>query len=153
MQKVFFLALALLTMTCVHAQQGSAAQVNWNVTSKKVATNKYEVTYTATVGAGWHIYAQEGGSGPVYTAFTFTQSPLFTVPVGHLKEVGKKITVMEKAFNTNVSYYQNTVSFVQTVTAKSSAKFNVVGKVEFMVCNDHECLPPADVELKANVGS
>jgi hypothetical protein len=153
MQKLFFLALTMLTLSGVHAQGGSADAVKWNVTTKKLSSNKYQVTYTATVGTGWHIYAQDGGAGPVYTSFTFTKSPLYTLPDGHLKEEGKKITVLEKAFNSKVAYYENTVSFIEVVTAKSPASFNVVGSVEFMVCNDHECLPPATVTLRATVGS
>jgi hypothetical protein len=155
MQKFFFLALTLLTLNGLHAQQGGSADaVSWNVTTKKLSSTQYQVTYTATVKAGWHMYAQAGGAGPVYTSFTFTQSPLFSVPTGLLKEQGKKITVLEKAFGTKVAYYENTVSFVQIVNAKAAgAKFPVEGKVEFMTCNDHECLPPATVSLKATVGS
>ncbi len=155
MQKFLFLAITLLTLSGVHAQQnGSADAVSWNVTSKKISATKYEVTYTATVKAGWHMYAQAGGAGPVYTSFTFTSSPLFTIPAGLLKEQGNKITVLEKAFGTKVAYYENTVSFVQVINAKAAgAKFSIEGKVEFMTCNDHECLPPATVSLKATVGS
>jgi DsbC/DsbD-like thiol-disulfide interchange protein len=155
MQKLLFLALTLFTLSGVHAQQnGSAEAVNWNVTTKKLSANQYQVTYTATIKTGWHMYAQEGGAGPVYTSFTFTSSPLFTIPAGLLKEQGKKITVLEKAFGTKVAYYENTVSFVQVINAKAAgAKFPVEGKVEFMTCNDHECLPPATVSLKANLGS
>jgi thiol:disulfide interchange protein DsbD len=35
---------------------------------------------------------------------------------------------------------------------KSNAKTAVAGKVEFMVCNDHECLPPDENTFKVNIG-
>ena len=125
---------------------GSNDAVSWNYSAKKVAADTYEVHMTATVKAGWHIYAQAGGDGPVYTSFSFTKSPLFAL-TGPVKEVGKKVSVFEKAFNSKVNYYENTVDFVQTVKLKASVKTKLVGKVSFMTCNDHECLPPSDLDF------
>ncbi|TDX00272.1 protein-disulfide reductase DsbD domain-containing protein [Dinghuibacter silviterrae] len=144
MQKIALLALALCTGVFVQAQNGSATQVQWTYTAKKISEKVYEVHMTAKIGAGWHLYAQKAGDGPVSTSFTFTANPLLTA-TGQVKELGKKITVFEEAFKSNVSYFQNTVDFVQTVTLKSPVKTSFAGKVEFMVCNDHECLPPTDV--------
>jgi thiol:disulfide interchange protein DsbD len=45
------------------------------------------------------------------------------------------------------------VDFVQTVQVKSAVKTNFAGTVEFMVCNDHECLPPTDVPFTVSLGS
>ena len=54
--------------------------------------------------------------------------------------------------NWRENYYEKTVNFVQVVKVKSSAKTNLAGKVEFMVCDDELCLPPAEVEFSVSIG-
>lgn len=152
MQKIVLLALVVLTGISVHAQNGSATQVQWTYSAKKISAKVYEVHMTAKIGAGWHLYAQNAGSGPVSTSFSLTANPLVT-PSGTIKEVGKLKKVFEPAFKSEVRYYENAVDFVQTVQLKSAVKTSLAGKVEFMVCNDHECLPPTDVPFSVELGS
>jgi thiol:disulfide interchange protein DsbD len=126
--------------------------VNWSFSSKKVADRTYEVHMTASIGGGFHMYSQNvGGDGPIPTSFTFTKSPLMDVQ-GSPREKGQMIKKFESAWNHDVNYYENTVDFVQVVKLKSNVKTNLAGKVEFMVCNDHECLPPSTVDIKVNIG-
>ena len=107
---------------------------------------------TATIGGDFHLYAQDaGGDGPIATTFTFTKSPLFSLD-GAVKENGKLVQKFEDAWKHNVRYYEKTVDFVQVVKLKSKAKTSLAGKVEFMVCDDRECLPPADVDIKVPIG-
>lgn len=149
MQKITLFGLALMMGTLAMAQ--SNKEVQWNYTVKKISDKVYEVHMSATIGGGWHMYSQNGGDGPVSTTFTFTKNPLLA-PSGKVKEVGKMVTKFEEAFKSNVRYYEKMVDFVQTVQLKSKAKTSLAGKVEFMVCNDHECLPPTDVDFNVNVG-
>jgi thiol:disulfide interchange protein DsbD len=41
---------------------------------------------------------------------------------------------------------------VQLIKLKGSVKTNIAGKVEFMVCDDKQCLPPTTVDFKVAVG-
>ena len=117
--------------------------VKWAYSAKKLAAGKYEVRMTATIDKGWHLYSQatpEGG--PVPTSFKFTKNPLVTMD-GPVKEVGKLETHFEKLFDVNVKQFSDKVDFVQVVTVKGNVKTNVSGKVEYMLCDDKQCLPPA----------
>lgn len=150
MKKILFFGMAVLAGNMLMAQ--SSKQVNWSYTAKKIADKTYEVHMTASIGGDYHLYAQDaGGDGPIPTAFTFTKSPLMMLD-GKVKENGKLVKKFESAWNHEVKYYEKTVDFVQVVQLKSNVKTNLAGKVEFMVCNDHECLPPADVDIKINIG-
>ena len=150
MQKTILLGLMLLAGSYVMAQ--SSTQVKWTYTAKKIGDKTYEVHMTAVIGGDYHLYAQDaGGDGPIPTAFTFIKNPLL-ITDGKVKEVGKLIKKFESAWNHDVNYYQNTVDFVQVVKLKSNVKTSLAGKVEFMVCNDRQCLPPADVDIKVNIG-
>ena len=150
MKKAILFGMALAAGTLAMAQ--SSKEVNWTYSSKKIADKIYEIHMTATIGGNYHLYAQDaGGDGPIPTAFTFTKSPLLDLD-GAPKEKGQLIKKFESAWNHDVKYYEKNVDFVQVVKLKSNVKTAVAGKVEFMVCNDHECLPPATVDIKVNVG-
>jgi thiol:disulfide interchange protein DsbD len=150
MKSIILIGLSLLTGSLTMAQ--SSRQVSWIYSAKKIADRTYEVHMTATIGGDFHLYAQDaGGDGPVATAFTFTKSPLYSL-TGAVKEVGKVVQKYEEAWKHNVRYYERTVEFVQIVKLKGNAKTSLAGKVEFMVCDDHECLPPADVDIKVPIG-
>ena len=150
MKKIYLFAVAVFMSHLVIAQ--SSKQVQWAYTAKKVADKTYEVHMTATINGDYHIYAQDaGGDGPVATSFNFVKTPLLLLD-GNVKESGKLIKKFETAWSHDVKYYEKTVDFVQIVRAKSGAKSNLAGKVEFMVCNDKQCLPPSEVDIKVSVG-
>jgi len=136
------------------AQQGSAKMVKWNFTSKKINDKTYEVHFSAVIDGKFHMYAQNVGvEGPLPTTFTFTKNPLISFN-GKVKEVGNLIKKHEDVWGEKgtVNYFERTVDFVQVVQLKSKAKTNVGGKVEFMVCDDKQCLPPAEVNFKIDIG-
>jgi DsbC/DsbD-like thiol-disulfide interchange protein len=149
MKQLFLFALLAIVGVAAYAQ--SDKQVKWNFSTKKIADNTYEVHMTANIGANWHLYAQDGGEGPVPTTFDFSKNPLLVLD-GKVKEVGKMKKVFEEAFGSEVRFYERNVVFVQVVKVKGKAKTNLAGKVEFMVCNDKECLPPATVDIKVPIG-
>jgi len=150
MKAARLIALLLLVLPVLaHAQIESP--VKWSFTSKKINDKTYELHMTATIGGGWHLYAQEAGEGPVPTSFKFAKNPLITTN-GKVKENGKLHKTFDKNFDSELKYYTDQVNFVQTVTIKGSVKTNVKGSVEFMVCDDHQCLPPKEVEFSIAVG-
>lgn len=119
--------------------------VTWNYTAKKIADKTYEVHLTASVKNPWHIYSQstpEGG--PIPTKIIFKKNPL-VIPTGKAKEKGKLLQKHEEVFDVDVKYFDGNVDFVQVVKLKSNVKTNVSGTIEFMACNDEQCLPPTTV--------
>lgn len=150
---ISFLSIIFLSLSLSgFAQMGSAKQVSWTFASKKIGDKQYEVKITATISGNYHLYAQVAGvEGPVPTTITFTPNPLLTLD-GKPLEQGKKITKMEEAWGGKVNFYEKTVTFVQVVNAKTKAKTSLNGKIDFMVCNDELCLPPAEVPFKIAIG-
>jgi thiol:disulfide interchange protein DsbD len=154
MKKHFsFLSIIFLSLSLSgFAQMGSAKQVSWTFAAKKIGDKKYEVKMTATIAGNYHLYAQIAGvEGPIPTSITFTPNPLLTMD-GKPVEQGKKITKMEEAWGGKVNFYEKTVTFVQIVNAKTKAKTSLNGKIDFMVCDDELCLPPAEVPFKIAIG-
>lgn len=152
MQRIILFIGVLLYSHTLFAQSGSAKMVSWNFTSKKIADNTYELRFTADIAGKYHIYAQNVGvEGPVPTSFTFTRNPLVELN-GKVKEVGKMVKKHEEVWGGDVNYYEHKVEFVQVVKLKKKIKTNVGGSVEFMVCDDRECLPPAETPFKISIG-
>jgi Disulphide bond corrector protein DsbC len=141
MKKIVASLFLVFVSLAVFAQSGT--KVKWAYTAKKIADKKYEVKLTATIQPGWHLYSQKQSADAIAlpTTVTFSKNPLVTL-VGQPKEVGKLYDQFDKATNSRSRYYSNQVEFVQIVTVKSTVKTAVVGEIEFMVCDDKQCLPP-----------
>lgn len=148
MKRIFTSFFLLLTIA---AFAQSEKQVKWSFEAKKVTADTYEVLMTAEVIGNYHIYAQNAGDGPLPTSFDFTKNPLLSMS-GEVKESGKLIKKYEEVFKSEVRFYERKVAFTQVVKVKGKAKTSLAGKVEFIVCNDKECLPPSTVNFKVAVG-
>ena len=144
--KKFILFLAFVATSAVAmAQQKDPVQ--WSFTSVKKSDKVYEVTFTATIEKPWHIYSQSTPKGgPVPTKIVYKNNPLAKT-TGAAKENGTLKTKHEEVFGVDVKYFDNKVSFTQNITLKSAVKTNIAGTIEYMVCNDSECLPPKKVSF------
>lgn len=150
MKKIITLLMVMgITGICM-AQGGDP--VSWSFTSKKIADKTYEIHLTATIASPWHMYSQSSpDGGPLPTKISFTKNPLVTID-GKTKEVGKMETKHEEVFDVDVKQYSNKVDFVQVVKLKSNVKTNITGNVEFMACDENQCLPPKTVPFTVQVG-
>ncbi len=146
MKKYIISGIFLLAANFLFAQIQNP--VSWTTSAKKINDKTYEVHLTANLNSGWHIYSQhtpEGG--PVPTSLTFTKNPLVMIE-GKAKEVGKLEQHVEPLFgNIDVKQFSNKVDFVQLVKLKAPVKTSVNVAVEFMACNDKQCLPPKTEKL------
>ncbi|WP_316735651.1 protein-disulfide reductase DsbD domain-containing protein [Pedobacter aquatilis] len=147
--KKITLALSLVLFTIVGAFAQIERPVTWSYVAKKVSKTEAVLYIKASIDDKWHIYSQNVKSGgPVKTTFAFVPSKDYSL-VGKTAEP-KAITKYENTFKMNVSYFENQVIFQQKIKLNKSTTA-VKGKVEFMTCNDRECLPPEEVEFSIPV--
>lgn len=150
MKNLYFFLIAAFASLSLSAQ--IKEPVKWEFSSVKKSDKVYEITLTAMVEKPWHIYSQNTpAGGPLPTKITYTNNPLLTVS-GRPKETGKLLVKHEEIFGVDVKYFDSKVQFVQTINLKTSAKTSISGKIEFMICDDTQCLPPKKVpfEIKLN---
>lgn len=144
----FMKGIGLILLLLVYGLAGKTQDiVQWNFSAKKIIDKAYEIHLTPTIKSPWHIYSQtspEGGALP--TAIVFNKNPLVSID-GKTKEVGKVVSKYEDVFGVTVKYFEGKVDFVQTVKLKSNAKTNISGSIEFMACNNEQCLPPKKVQF------
>ena len=140
MKKILVTILFSVGILALQAQVQNP--VTWKYEAKKKGIN-YELVITAIIEKPWHIYSQNTGkNGPVPTSITFKKNPLVTIS-GKVNETGKLEKVYDKNFSTDVLFYSNKVVFTQLVKVKAGVKTNISGTVEYMVCDDEQCLPPS----------
>ncbi len=140
-QLIFFAILSIFTIS---AFAQIKTPVTWSFTAKKIDAKTYEIHLTANIEKDWHVYSQTTpAGGPVATSINFTKNPLIIID-GSAKEIGKLEQHMEPLFGVDVKQFSNSIDFVQKVKLKAPVKTQISGTVEFMVCNDRECLPPTE---------
>jgi hypothetical protein len=141
MKRMLALVITSLFIYAASAQVGNP--YTWSYSAKKVNDNTYELHFRVDLNSPWHTYSQyTPDGGPVPTKFVFAKNPLYTLD-GKVKENGSLMQKHEAVFGVDVKYFNGKVDFVQVVKLKTKAKTNFSGSVEFMVCNDQQCLPPA----------
>lgn len=123
--------------------------VTWSYAAKRTSPTTATVFIKATVDQGWHLYSQSvKDGGPVKTTFTFPSSAAYTI-IGTTTEP-KAITKYESTFKMDVSYFEKSAVFQQKIKLKGKTAA-VKGSVEFMVCDDKQCLPPEQVDFSIPV--
>lgn len=144
--------LTLLTLGILFSLSASSQilkPVKWSYAAKKTSKTEATLYLKATIDEGWHIYSQNiADGGPVKTSFTFAPSKAYK-PVGKTIEP-KPIVKFEKSFDMNVSYFDRSVIFQQKVKLTGPTA-TVKGTLEYMVCDDSQCLPPETVEFSVPV--
>jgi DsbC/DsbD-like thiol-disulfide interchange protein len=147
MKKILFIAVAMMFSMQLHAQ--ILTPVKWAYGFKKIGKQEAVIFIKATIDEGWHVYSQTvKDGGPVKTTFTFAASKAYTL-VGKTQEP-TPITRYEKVFSMNVSFFEKSVIFQQKVRLKTG-QATIKGTLEYMTCNDKQCLPPETVEFSVAV--
>lgn len=141
--RVVFIGL-LMSVLSIGAGAQVKDPVKWLFSVQKLSDGVFEIHMQATIEQGWHIYSQStAAGGPIPTAFTFVKNPLVTVS-GKPKEIGKVEKHFEPLFKVDVIQFSDKVEFVQLVKVRKGVKTSLNGLVEYMSCNDKECLPPKE---------
>jgi DsbC/DsbD-like thiol-disulfide interchange protein len=145
MKKGTFLFL-IVTFLSLSTYSQILKPVTWSYAATKNGNAEATIYLKATIDNGWHLYSQKGSKegGPVKTTFTYEGSKDFKM-VGKTIEP-KSIVKFEPLFSMDIAYFENSVVFQQKIKMKGTNTI-VKGNVEFMVCNDKQCLPPSQVDF------
>ena len=144
MQRILRLTILLLFVSIQLPAQMILDPVKW-----KIGLNaNSEITFEATLDFGWHLYDMnlpEGG--PSSTAFIF-ETVKGAELVGKVTANAKPVEKYDRQFEMNLRWYERSVVFKQKIKVTDPANFKIAGGVDFMVCNDENCLPPTVEEFE-----
>lgn len=140
---LFTLFLLFLGTSYVQAQ--IADPIHWDFSTKSLNSCEMELVIKATLETNWHLYGQKsnGEEGPVPTSINF-------LPDSHYELIGvpSEATLIKKfepVFGLELNYFEHEALFRQKVKIKSKEPLEIVGDIEFMVCNDKICMPPSNI--------
>ena len=147
-KKLFLVSLLLLFSMMAEAQIYNP--IKWKTSVKKISDTEYELNAQAVIEAGWHLYSQiVADGGPIATQFTFSKTPDFQLFGGVTEEKGK--TIQDPVFKMPIKFFEKETTFKQRIKVTASKPFKIKTEVEFMVCNDENCLPPSSEEMEFTV--
>jgi len=126
--------------------------VKWSAAYKPLSSQSGEITFTATIDKGYHIYGayfEEGG--PVRTHFTFPSSNEYSLN-GKLKEVTSPVRKKDPAFdNMEITLLSGKAIFSQKITLKNNKELRIPVEVEYMACTNETCLPPVRKTIEVHI--
>ena len=145
------IVLSFLFLCCA---LGMSAQIlkpaTWSFSNKQVSDTEFELVITANIDNGWHLYSQFiGDGGPVATSFKFKPSSDYEL-VGKVSESPKPKKIYEKAFEMEVAFFEKKAVFTQKIKMNVPAA-KIKGTLEFMLCDDSQCLPPEELDFSFDV--
>ena len=134
---------------------GSYAQiynpVSWETSVEKINDSDFQLVISASIEEGWHLYSQNvPDGGPIPTSIKINEDPNSFQLIGVPSE-GKGHEEFDKVFGMNIKYFDTRADFKQKIRLLSSDVINITGTLEFMVCDDTNCLPPTEVDLSFNL--
>jgi thiol:disulfide interchange protein len=121
--------------------------VKWTTSVEKIAEKEYILKAEAIIEPGWHLYGQnieEGGPSP--TKFTF-KNPQKKIELINKTTEDKGHEIVDKIFKMKIKYFEGKALFTQKIKFTSNQITNIDAEVEFMVCDDSNCLPPSSENL------
>ncbi|MBN2237256.1 MAG: thioredoxin family protein [Bacteroidales bacterium] len=141
------LLLSFLFITSTFAQV--FVPVNWDLSTKQLNENEVELIFKANIDEHWHLYSQDIPMAPPATTFTFESNGMYE-RIGLVSE-SETISEYDENFEMVLKYFANEATFTQKIKLLSTEPFEIRGSINFMSCDDTQCLPPADEDFSFKI--
>ena len=148
-KRIFIACVALMAVMPSWAQQ-MVDPVKWNTKVNELEEGLYQIVFSASVAAGWHIYdlgPYELG-GPMATSFEFAPDASYTLE-GGVYALSEAHREFDPIYEMEIGYYENGVQFAQNVRSEGGATVAVTA--DWMACNDTNCVT-GDKDFSIKVG-
>lgn len=123
--------------------------VDWEFSATQDEGDQYILTFSAKIDEGWKVYGMDlDEGGPVPTSIFFDDSSAFEF-AGEWKQLGRKKEFHDPIFDMQVTAFEKKAIF--RIPVKVSGATEIKGFVEFMSCDDSQCLPPAEEEFSLSI--
>jgi thiol:disulfide interchange protein DsbD len=149
MKFIIFTLTLLLSISC-YSQQTALNPISWKASYIKTSAREGEIQITANIEKNWHIYSQRPtDAGPIPTSFTVTPHSNFTL-IGKVDETNAHEEFV-KAFDAKIFVFEKEAVFTQKITCLTKSPFDIMIQLEYMTCNDMQCLPPKTIKLQVTI--
>jgi thiol:disulfide interchange protein DsbD len=144
------LSITLLFLVGILGNLLAQKPVSYKWTVKALTDDTYEITFKTKIQEGWYTYSQylENDLGPIPTSVNFETKN--QEKIGKATETtsssSNKVSGHDEMFDMNITKYKKDLTIVQKFKVTDPTK-EVAGFLEYMTCNDSQCLPPTAVEF------
>ncbi|MAO72194.1 MAG: thiol:disulfide interchange protein [Flavobacteriales bacterium] len=145
MRKTLTLIFTLITLSLFSQIYNP---VSWEFSQSKISDSEIELEFKANIEEGWHLYSQDIPESPPATSFTFIINGDTSIKV---LEESESIKKYDPNFDMILKYFSNEAIFKHNIKFEEADNFKIEGYVDFMVCDDAQCLPPDYVEFSFNI--
>lgn len=116
--------------------------VKWEFKLIPQGENTYKIQAVAQIEKGFHIFALDaGGDGTLISTEFELEDGQDSPDAPEWTSVPKPKTIQLDFIDGDIYWHENKVTFNKTVIVEDADA--VSGQVNFQVCNEEKCLPPA----------
>ncbi len=140
----FTLLFILLGIAGLSAKGQMKDPVDWSFSKEKLKEGVYKLHFRADIDKGWHLYSQNlpEDATPLPTVFDLKKGEKLSLQ-GDVQEIGV-VTEPDPISGNKVNFFKGQAHFTQKVKVKGKKGKKLEGSVEYMVCDDSQCLPPTE---------
>ncbi len=143
-----FYLLLVLTLSTIFASAQIHEPVKWETEGKVTDKSTFQLTFAATIDNGWHIYDQNLPDGGPVATHLVVENTRNTTAKGKMQSNIAPTEKYEEMFQMNLRWFDHPVTFTQTFSLTDTANYLIEGFLEYMACDNANCLPPTKVPFK-----
>jgi thiol:disulfide interchange protein len=147
MKKIYLLLIMIAATVISNAQ--ILKPVKWSFSSKQTSDSTAQIQFSAKIDKKWHLYSLNAGEGPRSLEITVNKGKEYKL-LGKVKE-SKPEEQFDENFGAVVRYFELKANFTQDVALLKNKPSKVTGSLEFMCCDDKQCLPPDVIEFEIDI--
>ncbi len=148
-QKIFLSLLVQIFAISIFAQV--IDPVSWKFSSEALGENEFELVFIAEIDHPWHLYsAYLPKGGPIATKAYYNETVGYALVDG-IVEVTRPKVKFDEGFQMDVGTIEGKAELRQRVKIEAGAEVIISGEIEYQVCDDANCLPPATAAFSFNL--
>ena len=115
--------------------------VSWEFSYDKLSSS---ILVKGIIDEGWHLYSQKtpANSGPIPVTVNINKKKGLKL-IGKCEEKHVPHEIFDVNFDSKVYLFEHSFLASQKIKLKNTNQ--IIGNVQYMVCNDTQCLPPIEV--------
>ncbi|MDR1983646.1 MAG: thioredoxin family protein [Prevotellaceae bacterium] len=151
MKNIFRDILVIATLLCGTLGFAQQNPVTWKTSVIQTEDAVYQITFEANIENRWHLYdIGPYENGPNATTFTFDLPENATL-IGNIEMIDRPVKKFDEMFGMEIGYFEKKAKFSQKIKLSDNGA-TIKANVEWMVCDDRQCLPPIDEDFVITLG-
>ncbi len=152
-QRSILLTFVMFIFAALYTSAQIVIPVKWDIKFNKLSDKQAEVTFSAKIDAGWHLYGLDiPEDGPNPTSVEWTELTGVELD-GGLTPDRAPHSEEDEMFGMTLTWWTNTVILTQKLTITDPNYIQVKGGINYNACNDEACIPPQTDRFKFTEGA